>query len=113
MAYLWSYLLVFIAAFFNSCCDITDEEVHFNKSIFKNLDARFFCKSVASLYVRKIFGIVRLDFWHICKYGWVGCLFGAMVIFKLHHIWWVHYISLWAIWFVTFELFYGKILKSK
>lgn len=93
--------------------DSTEEEVHFNKSVFKNLDPRFFCKSIAANHIKPILGIVRLDFWHICKYGWLACAFGAMVVFKLQHQWWVHYISLWAIWFFTFELFYGKILKVK
>lgn len=113
MAYLWAYGLVFIAAFFNSCCDITEEEVHFKKSIFRNLDARFFCKSVSWQYAKTFFGIVHLDFWHICKYGWLGCLFGAIIIFRIHHAWWVHYISLWMIWFISFELFFSKILKVK
>lgn len=111
MTYLWSYLLVFIAAAFNACNDITDEEVHFNKSIFKNLDATFFCKSISWKYHKPFLGIVHLDFWHLCKYVWIGSLLGAVVVFRIHHQWWVHYISMAAIWFVTFELFYSKILK--
>jgi hypothetical protein len=107
-----SYVLVFIGAFFNACMDITEEETHFNKSIFKNLDPRFFCKSISWQYAKTILK-VHFDFWHLCKFGWIFSMLGAIVIFRIHHQWWVHYISLLAIWWITFELFYGKILKVK
>lgn len=112
MMFLWSYFLVFIAAFFDSCMDITEEESHFDKSIFKNLDPKFFCKSISWEYAKTILG-VHLDFWHLCKFGWLGSMLGAIVVFRIHHEWWVHYISLAAIWYVTFQLFYSKILKVK
>jgi hypothetical protein len=66
--YLYSYGLVFMAALFNSCMDITEEERHFNKSIFRSLDPKFFCKSISWQYAKTIFN-VHLDFWHLCKFG--------------------------------------------
>lgn len=112
MTFIWSYLLVCIAAFFNACMDICEEESHFNKSIFRNMDARFFCKSVSWQYAKTILS-VHLDFWHLCKFGWLASILGAIVVFKTHHQWWVHYISMAAIWYITFQLFYDKILKVK
>jgi len=107
-----TYILVFFASILNACMDITEEESHFDKSVFKKLNPKFYCKSISWQYAKTIFG-VHLDFWHLCKYGWWGCMLLAIIVFKMRHEWWVHYISMVVIWWATFELFYGKILKSK
>jgi hypothetical protein len=112
MMFLWSYGFVFLAAFFNACMDICEDEPHFNKSIFKNLDKTFFCKSISWQYAKTILGY-RLDFWHLCKSVMISCLVGAIVIFRIHHEWWVHFISFGVIWNVTFSLFYHKLLRTK
>lgn len=112
VGFIISYVFMFIAAFFNACMDITEDDVHFNKSIFKNLSPTFFCKSVSWKYAKAIFKY-RLDFWHLCKSAMIICLVEAIVVFRIHHQWWVHFTTFGIIWNVTFSLFYHKILRSK
>lgn len=111
MMFLVSYGLVCLAAIFNACMDTCEDDVHFNKSIFKNLDPTFFCKSVSWQYAKTLLGY-RFDFWHLCKSAMIICLVGAIIVFILHHQWWVHFISLGIIWNSTFTLFYHKILRK-
>jgi hypothetical protein len=112
MTFLWSYGLIFIAAFFNACMDAFENTPNFNESIFKNLDKRFWCKDVSWNHAKKIFSY-KADAWHLSKSAMIFCLVGAIIIFRSHHQWWVHFISMGIILNVTFWLFYHHLFKVK
>ncbi len=112
MTFIVSYILIFIAAFFNACMDAFENTPNFNESIFKNLDKRFWCKDVSWQYAKKLFGY-KFDSWHLAKSAMIFCLVGAIVIYRPHHQWWVHFISMGIIWNVGFWLFYHKIFQVK
>jgi hypothetical protein len=111
MAFIYSYILVLIAASFNALMDNLENQVAFNASIFKNWDKKFWCKEISWQYAKKIFGY-KIDGWHLAKSMMICCLIGAIIIFKPWHQWWVHFISLGIIWNGSFDLFY-KVFKSK
>ena len=112
MIFLWSYGLVFVAAFFKSCADAFENTPNFNESIFKNLDKRFWCKDVSWQYAKRLFGY-KFDSWHLSMSAMIFCWIGAIVVFRIHHQWWVHFISMGLIWNATFWLFYHKIFRVK
>lgn len=110
--FIFSYLLVFIAAFFNSLMDTFENTPNFNKSIFSNLDKTFWCKDVSWQYVKEIFSY-PLDAWHFSKSAMIFCLIGAIILFKPHHTLLVHFVSFGLIWNVSFWLFYIKLFRLK
>jgi hypothetical protein len=112
MIFLWSYGFVFLAAFFNACMDAFENSPNFDESIFKRLDKKFWCKDVSWHYAHRIFGY-KFDAWHIAKSAMVICLVIAVVLFRPHHEWWVHFVSIGLIWNATFVLFYHVIFKVK
>ncbi len=111
VGFIASYILVFIAACFNAFMDTIGDEAHFINSIFRNWDKQFWSKEVSWRYAKKIFNY-RVDGWHLCKSAMIFCLLGAVIIFRIHHEWWVHFISMGIIWNVTFEGFY-RLFKWK
>jgi hypothetical protein len=112
MTFIVSYVLILLAAFFNACMDAFENTANFNESIFKNLDKRFWCKDVSWNYAKKLFGY-KFDSWHLAKSAMIFCLIGAVIVYRPHHQWWVHFISMGLIWNATFFLFYHKIFRVK
>lgn len=112
MIFLWSYGLVFLAAFFNACMDAFENSPNFNESIFGNLDKRFWCKDVSCNHAKKVFSY-KLDSWHLAKSAMVFCLVGAIVVFRPQHQWWVHFVGIGLVWNFAFWLFYHKIFRIK
>lgn len=123
MIFLLSYLLVSVAAFFKACADAFENTPNFNESIFKNLNKRFWCKDVSWEYAKKLsvkipftsrrIGSYKVDSWHISISLMVFSIVGAVVVYRPHHEWWVHYVSMGLIWNCTFWLFYHKIFGVK
>jgi hypothetical protein len=109
--FIWSYVLVFIAAFFNAIMDTLENEPAFNSSIFKDWNKRFWSKSISWQYAKKIINY-RIDGWHLAKSAMIFCLIGAVIVFRSHHQLWVHFISMGIIWNITFESFY-RLFKWK
>jgi hypothetical protein len=118
-----SYLLVFCAAFFKACADAFENTPNFDESIFNKWDKKFWCKDVSWEYAQKLsikvpfikkrIGSYKLDSWHISISLMVFSMAGAIVVYKPHHEWWVHYSSIGVIWNMTFWLFYHKIFQVK
>jgi hypothetical protein len=69
---------VFLAAFFNSVMDATENEPNFNESILKNLNRKFWLKSVSCNYAKKLWGY-KFDAWHLAKTGMVFSIAGAII----------------------------------
>lgn len=123
MMFLWSYALVFLAAFFKACADAFENSPNFNESIFKTWDKKFWCKDVSWQYAKKIvfrlpftkkvIDAYKIDSWHLSITGMVCAIAGAIVVYVPHHEWWVHYISIGIIWNVVFVGFYHYIFKVK
>lgn len=123
MMYLWSYALMALAAIFKALADAFENTPNFDESIFKNFNKRFWCKDVSWQFARKLIFKVpfikkpvdsyKLDSWHLSITGMVFSITGAVVVYRPHHEWWVHYISIGIIWNVVFVLFYHGIFKVK
>jgi len=112
--FIWSYGLVFIAAFFNALMDTLENEPSFNSSIFKDWTKEFWSKEVSWKYAKKVLNY-RVDGWHLAKSAMIFCLLGAIVLFRLHPIFMpvlVHFICMGLIWNITFEVFY-RLFKWK
>lgn len=112
MAFLYSYGFIALAAFFKACADAFENTPNFNESIFKNWNKKFWCKDVSCEYAIKVFGY-KIDSWHLSISLMICCWAAALVIYKPHHEWWVHYITIGVIWNLTFVGFYHKIFKVK
>lgn len=111
MSFILSYILVFIASFFNAVMDACENE-NFYESIFKRLPKDFWYKRESWKDAPKIGGY-KLDVWHLSKSAMIICWATAIIIFKQKHEWWGHLISIGLIWNVGFWLFYHKIFKVK
>lgn len=107
-----SYILVFIAAFFNAVMDRTTEPVHFNLSIFRNLNQKFWLRSVSWQYAKKVFGW-KADAWHIAKSAMIICMVCAMVFYESMLPYYIDILVLGALWNLSFNLFYNRLLKRK
>lgn len=69
---------IFLAGFFNSVMDATENEPNFNESIFKKLNPKFWLKSVSCDYAKKLFGY-KFDAWHLAKTCMVFSISGAII----------------------------------
>jgi len=98
------------AIIFNAIMDTLAD--HFSISIFKNLNPNFLDKSV-SWQGKKFLGIVRLDAWHIAKYGMFGSVVLSILFYKtIGYGFTIDLLSYLIIWGIIFELFYSKLLKK-
>jgi hypothetical protein len=123
MGFIWSYFFIALAAIFKALADAFENTPNFNESIFKRLDKKFWCKDVSWDYAKKItfklpfinkpIDSYKIDSWHISITCMVCAIAGAVVAYRPHHEWWVHYISIGIIWNVVFVLFYHGIFKVK
>lgn len=123
MMYWYAYIFVALAAAFKACADAFENTPNFNESIFKRLNKKFWCKDVSWEYakvlsiklpfVKKRLGAYKVDSWHLSITMMVCSMAAAIVVYKPHHEWWVHYLSIGLIWNVVFVLFYHGIFKVK
>ena len=108
---MWPLILFGLAALFNSIMD-TLEEGHFGKSVFRNLNPKFWYKYESWKYAKKIFGY-PVDAWHISKSLMIICLAAAtapsVTIFP-HY--WLNFAALGVLWNLVFNVFYNHILKK-
>lgn len=106
-----TYLLIFLAAFFNAVMDACENE-NFEESILKKWDRRFWYKRDSWKYTKKIIGY-RPDAWHLSKSLMIICFVLAVIFYEPKHEWWVVFISCGIIWNVAFWLFYNKLFGIK
>jgi hypothetical protein len=113
---------VFLAAFFNAVMDATENEPNFNESILKNLNRKFWLKSVSCDFVKTTLGY-RPDAWHLAKTSMVFCFTGALISAVFVGVYLAANPSFWLIsasigvigvsWNASFNLFYNLIFKIK
>lgn len=106
-----SLILVAIAAMFNAVMDRVENDVSFNKSVFRWKDKRFWCKDVSWQYAKKIFGW-KADAWHIAKTLMIISIAFAMIFFHSIGRWWMDVLLIGAVWNLSFNIFYNKLLKQ-
>jgi hypothetical protein len=104
-----TYILISIAAIFNAIMDALWTK--FPTSIFKNLNSKWWNPNESWKYYPNFLGIVRLDAWHIAKYGMLFGITGSIMCYT-NFTWW-DIIIIPCIWSLSFELFYSKLLLSR
>ena len=97
------YLLIILAASFNAWMDVL--MWHFDTSVFKHLNRNFWNPNYSWQVVPNTLGIVRLDGWHIVKYGMLICIATA-IYFGGGNV-----LLLMLAWSLGFELTY-KLLRK-
>lgn len=84
---------------------------HFKDSVFKNLDIYWWNPLYSWMKVKNFLGIVRIDGWHIAKYGWLGFTILAIVFYQPIFGWWTPLVYP-IIWFIGFEIPYNLLYKK-
>jgi hypothetical protein len=103
------YFYISIAAIFNAVMDTLWTK--FPVSVFKDFNSRWWNPNESWKHYPNFLGIVRLDAWHLAKYGMLGGMTGAIVSYTEYHLY--DWILIPIVWSISFELFYSLILKSK
>lgn len=102
-----SYILIAVAAIFNL---IMDTLTYWKpKSIFKNLDDKWWNPLVSWQYVPNFLGWMRFDAWHIAKMGMVLSFIFAVVLYVPVLGWWdvpLMYLEWGIIWELTKRIIY-------
>jgi hypothetical protein len=122
-----SYLLVILAALFNSVMDTLIH--HHDTSIFKNYKTGFWADALETSwrnkYIdgdptkghKKLFWIINVpdaftDGWHLSKSFMIVALIAAVVLYKPLINVYVDFILLGCLWNLTFNLMYNYILRK-
>lgn len=97
-----SLILVALAGFFKAVADTLAD--HFDTSIFKKLNPKFWHKATSSEYAKRIFGY-KLDGWHLANslmiFSFVAAASDSLIDF----------IILGVLFNIVFNLEYNKILR--
>lgn len=94
-----------LAATFNGCMDVITH--HFAKSVFRNLDPKWWNPNESWKHVKPFLGWVRLDAWHLFKFGMLFCFCAMAVTYK--HVTGFDYFIFLILWGIGFEITY-KVL---
>jgi hypothetical protein len=104
------YILFTLAAIFNAIMDTL--LWHYPTSVFKKLNEKWWNPMVSWQFQKNFLGIVRLDAWHLAKYGMLACFsFIAEYAHPVFIFW--HIPLFFIVWCIGFELFYSKLLRRK
>lgn len=109
MQYL-SFIFISLAAIFNAIMDTL--LWHFSNSVFKNLSPTWWNPNYSWMNVKSFLGIVRLDAWHLAKYGMLFSICLSIFFYKRIFSYW-DLLILSMCWSISFEIFFSFILKSK
>ena len=104
-----TYFFISFAAIFNAVMDTLWTK--YSVSVFKNLNPNWWNPNESWKYYPNFLGIVRLDAWHIAKYGMLFSITLAVINYNYFFVWDI--LLLPIVWSISFELFYSLILKSK
>ena len=106
-----AFILIVIAAIANACMDRVETFIHFNDSVFRKLNPRFYSKMDSSEHARKVLNY-KIDFWHLCKSIMICSLLAIPFVHNtlFHPL--IDYVIFGLLYNITFELFYSKILRK-
>jgi hypothetical protein len=103
-------LLIALAGMFKAVADTLAD--HFDTSIFRKKDRRFWDKSVSWQFAPTIkFTKYHVDAWHIAGSLMIVCFLLAMEFHVRHFYWWAEVIGAGVLFNLSFNLFYNKILR--
>lgn len=103
-----SEILLVCAAMFKAVADTVDH--HFDTSIFRRYNPRFWDRDISSERAKKIFGY-KVDAWHISLSCMIICMILAAIFHQQKLDWYLELIIGGFAWNLTFNLFYNKILR--
>jgi len=106
-----TYLLIVLAALFNSVMDKTKDTIQYNSSLFGKLgwNPKFWNDQVSE-HIFILGTKYKPNAWHISKSCMLTSLFLAIIYYK-PFIPIVDFICMGAVWVMPFNLFYNHILK--
>lgn len=104
-------LCILLAAIFKAVADTLQH--HFDTSVFRNLNPKFWNPVVSCDYVGFLpFTKYRPDAWHLANSGMIICFIPAASINDLLiNSWLINVAALGVIFNLTFNLFYNKVLR--
>ena len=108
MRLLLCILLVMLAGMCNAAMDRLENEVAFNRSIFRKLNRDFWLKSESWDNAKRIFGW-KADAWHIAKSTAAILISIAISLYETTGYLFLDLVILGAAWNASFNLFYHQI----
>jgi hypothetical protein len=105
--------LIILAASVKAMADTIDH--HFDTSVFRNLNPRFWDLDISSDHAKRIFKY-KLDAWHLSQSAMIVLMISAVAVhpFDRWHLHWALEILIAGItWNIVFNTFYNKILRRK
>jgi hypothetical protein len=101
---------ILLAAFFKAVADTLTH--HFDSSIFKWWDGRFWNAAISWQYAKYLkFTKYKLDGWHLANSGWIISFCFAIVFHHSVLAWYWEVLIAGALFNLSFNLFYNKILR--
>jgi hypothetical protein len=107
MTYLSEILLV-AAAIFKAVSDTVDH--HFDTSIFRRLEPKFWDRDISSDKAKRIGGY-KVDAWHLSQSAMIVCMIAAAVLHQQKTAWYYEIAIGGVLWNILFNVFYNKILR--
>jgi len=105
-----SFILIFLAAFFNAVMDKTKDTIQFNSSVFKKLNPLFW-NDEKSKHIFILGTKYKPNAWHISKSCMLFCFVFAIVLYT-PFVAVIDFCVIGLIWILTFNLFYNHIFKK-
>lgn len=103
-----SIILLIAAATFKAVADTVDH--HFDTSIFRRLEPRFWDRDISSDRAKRIFNY-KIDAWHISQSLMIVCMIAAAIFHEQRLAWYFELVIGGVIWNIVFNTFYNKILR--
>lgn len=82
---------------------------HFEKSIFADMNPKFWNPNVSWKYAKKVFGY-KIDAWHLFKSAMIICLCLSVVSYSEICVWWVDFFIFGLVWNTIFNIYFNKTL---
>lgn len=103
-------ILIICAAVFKAFADTVDH--HFDTSVFRRLNPKFWDRDISSTKARKVFGY-KLDAWHIS----MSCMVVSMILAAIFHMpaypWYMELMIGAVLWNGPFNICYNHIFWNR
>jgi len=101
-------ILLTLAAIFKAVADTVDH--HFDTSIFRRLEPRFWDRDISSDKAKRVFGY-KVDAWHLSQSAMIVLMILAAIVHTPKLAWYFELIIAGCWWNLIFNTFYNKILR--
>ena len=103
--------LIALCGILNAVMDTLDH--HFDTSVFKRFNPRFWSKATASVHAKFLpFTKYRVDAWHLAKTAMIISFCAAALKNDLGYHWVIQLVIMGVVYNLFFNLFYNQILKD-